>query len=105
MKSKLLVHPSQARTIDNPVEIERLLSQGWLLAKPKPRTATAKSMRALRTKRRADGWVNLTLWFAAQDLAAVRAARLPGETYAGLLVRLLREQGCYEERTLVDAHD
>lgn len=93
MRPKLLVHPSLARTISSPEEVERLLSQGWVLAKPKPKTRMASRMRTLRSRRREEGWVNLTLWFMAQDLAAVRAARLPGETYAELIVRLVRKQG------------
>lgn len=93
VKPKLLVHPSMARTIDNPAEVERLLAAGWVLAKPKPKTRMASRMRTLRSRRREEGWVNLTLWFMAQDLAAVRAARLPGETYSELVVRLVRKQG------------
>lgn len=92
MKPKLLVHPSYCRTLDNPVEIERLLSQNWLLASPQPKTTMAKRMRMLRERRRSAGWVNLTLWFEAQDLAAIRATRLPGETYTELIMRLVKKQ-------------
>lgn len=77
------------------------MSQGWVIAAPKPKTKTAKSMRSLRARRRAEGWVNVTLWFQAPDLAAVRAARLPGETYSQLLVRLVNELGCSSEQTQV----
>lgn len=91
MKPKLLVHGSYARTIDNPVEIERLLSQGWLLAAPKPKTKTTSRMRKLNSERRAAGWTTRTLWFSSEQLAAVRAARLPGESYAELFMRLVRE--------------
>ncbi|MNE07661.1 hypothetical protein D3C80_1002880 [compost metagenome] len=92
MKPKLLVHPSQARTISNPVEIERLLAQGWVLAKPRPRTAMAKAMRELRAQRRAAGWMVFTLWASAEDAAAVKAALLPGETVVEMIVRLIRKQ-------------
>jgi hypothetical protein len=93
MKPKLLVHPSQARTIDNPVEQERLLSQGWVLAAPKPKTLMAKRMRTLRARRRAEGWVNLTLWLDAEQAAAVTASQRPGETVVEMLIRLIKKQG------------
>lgn len=93
MRPKRLVHPSQARTIDNPVEVERLLQQGWLLAQAKPRTKDAARMRTTRRSRRAEGWQVLSLWLSPDDAAAVRAARRDGESYAALLVRLVEEQG------------
>lgn len=93
MKPKLLVHGSYARTIDSPAEVERLLALGWLLAKPKPRTKTAKSMRELRAHRRAEGWVNLTLWVDPEQHAAISAAQLPNETIVALFMRLIKEQG------------
>lgn len=92
MRSKMLVHPSQARTIGNPVEIERLLAQGWVLAAPKPKTATAKRMRSLRARRRAEGWLSLYLWLPPGDVAAVTAVKRPGESYVALLVRLAKER-------------
>lgn len=92
MRPKLLVHGSQARTINNPEEVERLLSQGWLMAAPKPRTADAKRVRTLRAQRRAAGWLSLYLWLTPEQAAAVRAALLPGESYAELLIRLLEGQ-------------
>lgn len=92
MKPKMMVHGSMARTISSPEEVERLLSQGWLLAAPKPKTVMAKRMRTLRARRRAEGWVNLTLWLSPEDLAAVRAALTPGETLAEAFVRLAKKQ-------------
>lgn len=92
MTPKLLVHPSQARTISNPVEVERLLAQGWLIGAPKPKTAMAKAMRVLRARRRAAGWVNLTLWLSAEDRAAITACQLPGETVVETIVRLCKKQ-------------
>lgn len=103
MKPKYMVHPSQARCIDSPMEQERLAAIGWLIAQVKPRTKMAARMRTLRERRRAEGWVNLTLWFEAQDLAAVRAARLPGETYSQLLVRLVNKQSLSQEILRGDA--
>lgn len=92
MKSKLLVHPSQARTISNPLEQERLLSLGWVLAAPKPKTAMAKRMRALRARRRAEGWMVLTLWMSSEDHAAIAATQRPGETVVQMIIRLVRKQ-------------
>lgn len=92
MKPKLLVHPSQARTIDNPVEVERLLSMGWLIGKPKPRTKDARRMRLLRDQRRAAGWLSLYLWLSPEEVAAVRALKHPNESYVALLMRLVNER-------------
>lgn len=92
MRPKMLVHGSYARTISDPKEVERLLTMGWLLAKPKPRTKTAKTMRTLRARRRAEGWQTLLLWLAPEDAAAVKGALLPGESYAELLIRLIKKQ-------------
>ena len=92
MKPKLMVHPSQARTIDNPVEQERLLAQGWLIGTPRPKTKDAKRMRLSRAQRRAEGWMSLLLWLSPGDVAAVKAALKTGEGYADLLIRLVHEQ-------------
>lgn len=92
MKSKLLVHPSQARTISNPVEIERLFTQGWVLAAPKPKTKMARRMRSLRQQRRLAGWLSVYLWLSPEQVATVRALKRPGESYAALLVRLVNER-------------
>ncbi|MDM9552977.1 hypothetical protein V0R52_12695 [Pseudomonas asiatica] len=92
MKPKLLVHPSQARTIGNPVEIERLLGMGWVIAAPKAKTRMAKAMRELRAQRRAAGWQSLLLFLPPEQLAMVKAALLQGESYAELLIRLVRKQ-------------
>lgn len=96
MRPKMMVHSSLARCISSPEEVERLLMMGWLLAKPKPRTKTAKSMRTLRARRRAEGWQSLLLFLPPEDAAMVKAARRDGEDYAGLLVRLVREQSLVE---------
>lgn len=92
MEAKLLVHRSHARTVCSPDEQERLLANDWLIAKPKPKTKMAKRMRDLRERRRAEGWRAFTLWFSAEDAAAVAAAQRPGETLAELIIRLVRKQ-------------
>lgn len=88
----LMVHGSQARTVTSPGDIERLRAQGWLVANPKPKTKMAKRMRELRQQRAEAGWLSLKLWLTPEHAALVRAARRPGEDYAGLLVRLVQEQ-------------
>ena len=92
MRPKTMVHPSNARTISNPVEQERLLAQGWVLAAPKPKTAMAKRMRSLRARRRAEGWMVLTLWVDPQQAAAISAIQRPGETVVEMIIRLVRKQ-------------
>lgn len=92
MQPKLMVHGSHARTISSPEEVERLLAMGWVLAAPRPKTKTAKSMRSLRARRRAAGWLSLLLWLPPDQAVAVAAAKRQGESYADLLARLVREQ-------------
>lgn len=92
MKPKMLTHPSYARCIDSPAEVERLLAQGWLIANPKPKTKDARRMRTLRAQRRAAGWANLTLWVDPQQLAAITSAQHPGETVVQMLMRLIEKQ-------------
>ncbi|MNC60296.1 hypothetical protein D3C75_1101650 [compost metagenome] len=92
MKPKMMVHGSYARTISNPDEVERLLAMGWLLAKAKPKTAMAKRMRSLRARRRAAGWQSLLLFLPPEEVAMVKAALRQGESYAELLVRLVKKQ-------------
>lgn len=104
MKPKLLVHQSQARTIDSPAEVERLLNQGWVIASPKPRTKSASNMRRLNADRRAAGWTTRTLWFSPEQLAVLKAALSPGETYAELVMRLVEENSLLRANTQEDGH-
>lgn len=92
VKPKLLVHGSYARTISSPEEVERLLAMGWLLAGAKPKTRMAARMRTLRAQRRAAGWQSLLLFLPPEQVAMVKAALLQGESYAELLVRLVKKQ-------------
>lgn len=92
MKTKMLVRTSQARCVDSPAEQERLLATGdWLIASPKPRSKLAAYMRNRRAERRAAGWLQLDLWLTPAEAEAVKAAKLPGESYEALLVRLVNE--------------
>lgn len=92
MKPKFMVHPSQARCIDNPVEQERLAAIGWLIAQTKPKTKMAGRMRSLRAQRREAGWQSIYMWLDPEQVAAVSSALRPGETYVELLVRLIEER-------------
>lgn len=93
MKTYRLVRQSAVQTILSPDDAERMLATGdWLIAAPKPKTRMAAKMRLLRNRRSAEGWVALSFWMSAEDLAAVRAALLPNESYAELLIRLVRKQ-------------
>lgn len=97
MKSYRLVRQSQVQTVLSPDDAERMLATGdWLIATVKPRTRSAARMRGLRRARRLADWHYLTMWIAPEDLAAVKAAQRPGETYAELLMRLVRERGLLE---------
>lgn len=94
MKAYRLVRHSQVLTVLSPADAERMLATGdYVLASPKPKSKTAKSMRSLRARRRAEGWLQLDLWLPPDTVAAVKAAKLPGETYEALLVRLVNALG------------
>lgn len=105
MRAKLLVHGSQARCISSPQEVERLLSMGWVLAMPAPRTPMATKMRSLRARRRAEGWLSLLLWLPPDQAANVKAALRPNESYADLLTRLVQEQSLIRKKLQVDEHN
>lgn len=92
MEAKLMVHPSQARTVCSPAEVERLLAMGWVLAKPKPKTRMARRMRDLNAKRRAAGWITQQIWMDPQQHAAIKAAKRSGESTVGLLMRLILKE-------------
>jgi len=97
MKPKMMVHGSLARCISSPEEVERLLSQGWLIGAPKAKTAMAKRMRVTRERRRAEGWLQLDLWLPPDVIAAVKAAKLPGESYEALFIRLVKKLGASDD--------
>ncbi|MCY1443029.1 hypothetical protein D9M71_594240 [compost metagenome] len=95
MKTYRLVRESAVQTILSPTDAERMLGTGDYVtasAKPKARGRNAKRMRSLRQQRRAAGWLVLDFWLAPDQAVAVRAALLPNETYAEMLIRLVRKQ-------------
>jgi hypothetical protein len=93
MKPKFLVRKSTARCVSSPAQVEEMLRSGdWLLAAPPPRTETAKTMRVLRAKRRAEGWLSLSLWVDPEQRALIKAAKKPGESVVELFMRLIKQQ-------------
>ncbi len=92
MKTYRLVRQSAVQTVLSSDDAERMLATGdWLIAAPKPRTKMAARMRALNNRRRSQGWSTRTLWFSPDDLAAVRAALNPGESFVELFMRLVKK--------------
>lgn len=94
MKPRLLVHPSQARSITSPEEVERLIAQGWVIATRKSASRAkredAMNKRTKRDQLRADGWLELNFWMSPEAAAVVAAVKQKGESYAACLERLAR---------------
>lgn len=95
MKPKYLVPQCYARAITSPEEQQRLLANGWVIASPRPGKAAGR-MRRLNSERRAAGWTTRTMWFSPDQLAALKAAKRPGESYADLVMRLVIENSLAE---------
>ncbi|MFJ3367608.1 hypothetical protein [Pseudomonas sp. NPDC086251] len=95
MKAFLLARQSQVVTVLSPDDAEKMLASDYLRVMPriKARGKDAKRMRNLRRARRVEGWLSLNLWLSPGDVAAVKAIKRPGESYAELLVRLVKERG------------
>ncbi|WP_141234427.1 hypothetical protein [Pseudomonas sp. Irchel s3b6] len=95
MKAFLMARESQVQTILSPADAEQMLATDYLrvVPRPKARGKDAKRMRLLRRQRQAEGWLSLDLWLSPDEVAAVTAIKRPGETYAELLVRLVKERG------------
>lgn len=94
MKEFLMARESQVQTILSPADAERMLATDYLRVVPRSKVCggNAKRMRLLRRARRAEGWLVLDFWLAPDQAIAVKAALQPGETYAELLIRLVRKQ-------------
>lgn len=88
MKLIKLAHPSQVRSVPEG-ELDRLLAQGWVEIK-RPVNANARKQRVFRQRRKLLGQKRITAYLDSGDADALLAARLPGESVAQLLVRLLR---------------
>lgn len=94
MEVFLMARQSTVVTITSPVQAEQMLSTDYLRVVPraKARGKDAKRMRLLRRARLVEGWVSLDLWLSPDDVEAVKAVKRSGETYAALLVRLVKER-------------
>lgn len=88
-KGTKLAHPSQCREILSEVDIDRLLAQGWCELK-KPVNQNARKQRLFRQRRKLLGQKRIAAYLDYADAEALLAARLPGESVAQLLMRLLR---------------
>lgn len=95
MKAFLLARQSQVVTVLSPTDAEQMLATDYLRVMPRLKShgKDAMRMRSLRRARRIEGWLSLNLWLSPEDVAAVTAIKRPGETYAELLVRLVKERG------------
>lgn len=95
MEVFLMTRQCYVQTITSPVQAEQMLAGDYVrvVPKPKARGADAKRMRLLRRQRQAEGWLSLDLWLSPEDVAAVTAVKRSGESYAALLVRLVKERG------------
>lgn len=91
MKNPVLIAPRSAcRELQPGPDLDRYLAGDYLIARPKARTRAAGVMRKTRRQRKAEGWVNLNLWFDAEQAAAIKAAILPGEDYASFVFRMAK---------------
>ncbi|MFW0758929.1 hypothetical protein ACN1C3_30165 [Pseudomonas sp. H11T01] len=94
MKAKLLVRKSTAHCVSSPTQLEQMLGSGdWLIAAPPARSKSAKNMRLTRERLRSAGWLQLDLWLPPDVIAMVKAAKLPGENYSELFIRLVKTLG------------
>lgn len=88
MKLVKLAHPSQIKSVpDN--DLDRYLVQGWCEIK-KPASRTALRFRRMRRQRKEDGLKRLAVYLPLEVFAAFSALKLPGETQAELLTRMVR---------------
>lgn len=93
MKTKLLVHPSYARTVLSEDEAARLRQAGWHeLPDTAPVSKDASKHRRFREKCRQDGLQHLCVYVKPETNDALKAMRRPGETLAMVLDRLVELQ-------------
>lgn len=104
MKSKTMVHPYHARTVESAAEQERLLQQGWVFTAVKPKTKQAKRMRTLRQQRLVAGWYRADFMLEPWQILLVNSVRMPGETFAELVTRLAEEHCLRSEKPKVHGH-
>lgn len=96
MKAKKLVHPSHAREVLSENDAARLRGQGWLeLSEARPVSKGAAWQRRFRQHCRELGQARITAWLPGEVYKALLVVKLPGETVADLIARLLR---CAQEK-------
>jgi hypothetical protein len=89
MKSGVkLAHPSQCREIISPADLERYLAQGWCELK-KPVSKLAARQRKFRRERKELGFKRVTAFLPLELFDELTGMKLPGETMADLLLRLI----------------
>jgi hypothetical protein len=84
-----LAHPSQCREIISPVDLDRYLAQGWCELKM-PVSKNAQKFRRLRQRFKSEGLKRFAAYLPQAVFDKLMAAKLPGETQADLIERLLR---------------
>lgn len=87
-----LAHPSQCREVSNPAEIERLLAQNWCELK-KPVNLNARKQRQFRLRCKLLGYRRFTAYLPQDVFDELTAVKLPNETQAELITRLLHGSG------------
>jgi hypothetical protein len=83
-----LAHPSQCREVMSPVDLERYLTQGWCELK-EPVSRNAQKFRRLRQRYKSEGLKRFAAYLPQAVFDELMAAKLPGETQADLIERLL----------------
>ncbi|WP_191830876.1 hypothetical protein [Pseudomonas fluorescens] len=87
-KGVKLAHPSQCREIISPADLDRYLAQGWCELK-KPVSRLAARQRQFRRQRKELGFKRVTAYLPLELFNELTAMKLPGETMADLLLRLI----------------
>lgn len=90
MKPIKLVHPSHARSIASPDDVERYQRAGWLkIDDAKALNPNAAKQHRYRERARKNGLRQLEVWLPESAFVALKKLQRPGETQAAALVRLL----------------
>ena len=84
-----LAHPSQCREIISPADLDRYLAQGWCELK-KPVSGLAIRQRQFRRQRKELGFKRVTAFLPVELFDELMALKIPNETTAELIVRLLQ---------------
>ena len=87
-KGTKLAHPSQCREIISSADLDRYLAQGWCELK-KPVSKLAARQRKFRRQRKELGQKRFTAFLPQDIFDELVAVKLPNETAAELIIRLL----------------